>query len=516
LLTIAGNSGGPILRGSDLCAIGVHVYGGDFNTASILGRYGNPVQDYLAALDLPLANPGQINLVPVGNDHISQSDAATGTQAKEIVKLGDNVVTSVNGAKGTSSPEFWIFEGASEIFGMTKDLATTLGPLIAGPLGSVITPIIVTALKQAQQESQFDLETSLRRTLLANTTLLIAEQKNAKEEGWFDRVTDVFADNLGIGLKPIGSPVINLPFGAVMDAIKVADNVANKLVNDVASEVARALILCAQIPVLNMARSESSIDTGAPAASENEIAFLENLGQAVGGTKEEGWLGDVGRFIKNTTNDVANVVSDGAKIVGDNVNSAANTVKEGVTKGVDEAVDTAKKAAGFAGKVTETVNRTVNQAVDQTVDLASNVPVGGQLFGNLIRDGTRTPLQILDMVNKIAHVAKIESAVNEPEGMFDNLEGLIRKISQALILHTVVADQFLSAQMARPVAELKEEGFFDDVGDFFSNKKNIKVIGGAISSIGAIMPVVPIVGPILGLGMLGVGGVTTVVGLAVE
>jgi hypothetical protein len=487
LLTIVGNSGGPVLRGPDLCAIGIHVYGGDYNTASILGRYGNPVQDYLAAIDLPLANPDQINLVPVGNDHISQSDAATGTQAKEIVKLGDNVTTPINGANGTSSPEFWIFEGMSEIFDITKDLATTLGPLIAGPIGSVITPIIVTALKQAQPESQFDLETSLQRTLLANTTLLIAEQKNAKAEGWFDNVTDVFANNIGIVLKPIGSPAINLPFRAVMDAIKVADNIASKLVDDVAGEVARALILRAQIPVLNMASSESSIHNGAPAASENEIAFLENLAQAFGGPKEEGWLDDVGNFVRKTTNDVANVVSDGAKIVGNNVNSAANTV-----------------------------NRTVNKAVDQAVDLASSVPVGGKLFGNIIRGQARTPLQILDMVTKITQLAKTESAINETEGMFDELEGLIRKISQALILHTVVADQFLSAQMARPVAELKEEGFFDDVGDFFSNKKNIKVIGGAISSVGAVMPLVPVVGPILGLGMLGVGGVTTLVGLAVE
>ena len=100
--------------------------------------------------------------------------------------------------------------------------------------------------------------------------------------------------------------------------------------------------------------------------------------------------------------------------------------------------------------------------------------------------------------------------------MFDDLEGLIRKISQALILHTVVADQFLLAQIARTVAELKEVGFINDVGDFFSKKKNIKVIGGAISSVGAVMPLVPVVGPILGLGLLGVGGITTVIGLAVE
>lgn len=70
--------------------------------------------------------------------------------------------------------------------------------------------------------------------------------------------------------------------------------------------------------------------------------------------------------------------------------------------------------------------------------------------------------------------------------------------------------------MARPVAELKEGGFFAGVGGFFINKKNVKIIGTAISSVGAFMPVVLVVGSIVGLGMIGVGSVTTVVGLAVE
>lgn len=48
-----GNSGGPVLRRSDLCTIAAHVYGGDCNTASVLKRYGNPIQDYIAAFDFP-------------------------------------------------------------------------------------------------------------------------------------------------------------------------------------------------------------------------------------------------------------------------------------------------------------------------------------------------------------------------------------------------------------------------------------------------------------------------------
>lgn len=238
----------------------------------------------------------------------------------------------------------------------------------------------------------------MQRVLLTNTTLLIAEQKNAKEEGWFDGVTKLFEGRPKTGLNQIGTPVINLPFSAVMDALKITDEVANKLVNDVTGEVSRALVLCAKIPVLNMVRPEGSIGTGAPVASKNEIAFLENLAPAVGGPKEEGWFIDVGNLFKEAANNATTAVFDGVKIVGGAVDGAADTIKEGVTKGVDGALDAAQKATGF-------VNRTADKVVDKCVDLRSKVPVAGELFGTAIRGGTQNALLILDMVNKITQAA---------------------------------------------------------------------------------------------------------------
>ena len=70
-LKIAGNSGSPVLRESDLVSIGAHVYGGTFNSASVIGKYGNPYNDYLAAFNLPVPNDG-LNLIPVtGNTSIN-------------------------------------------------------------------------------------------------------------------------------------------------------------------------------------------------------------------------------------------------------------------------------------------------------------------------------------------------------------------------------------------------------------------------------------------------------------
>ena len=69
-LPCLGNSGSPVLRQHDLVSIGAHVYGGALNSASVIGKYGNPYQDYLAAFSLSLLDKA-LNLVPVtGNTSI--------------------------------------------------------------------------------------------------------------------------------------------------------------------------------------------------------------------------------------------------------------------------------------------------------------------------------------------------------------------------------------------------------------------------------------------------------------
>lgn len=318
-----------MLRGSDMCAIGVHVYGGDYNTASILGRYGNPVQDYLAALDLPLVNPGKINLVPVGNDCISQTDAATGTQTKEITKLGDNVVDSTN---NKTIPEFWAFDGFKEIFDVTVGIATTLGPVLGGPLGSVITPIIITAIQASRPGPAFDMDLSLQRAVLANTTLLIAEAKHSTEEGWFEDFTRTIGAPMISLLGPSGTiqnmvKPRTLPFNETMEALGVKPSEVTILLEDVAAELTRVFITSGRLT-----KSENVLNDDAVAVSKNEAAFLENFSRAIGNPKEESWLGDLGNMIQKTTNDAVNVVSDATRLVNDLESRAINTV---ITAGAD-------------------------------------------------------------------------------------------------------------------------------------------------------------------------------------
>ena len=54
-----------------MVALGAHVYGGSLNSASVIGKFGNPYQDYIAAFGLPVPNDS-LNLIPVtGNTAIS-------------------------------------------------------------------------------------------------------------------------------------------------------------------------------------------------------------------------------------------------------------------------------------------------------------------------------------------------------------------------------------------------------------------------------------------------------------
>ena len=58
LLTTIGSSGTPVLRRDDLVSIGTHAYGGSVNSASVIGKFGNPYADYIAAFDLPISQDG--------------------------------------------------------------------------------------------------------------------------------------------------------------------------------------------------------------------------------------------------------------------------------------------------------------------------------------------------------------------------------------------------------------------------------------------------------------------------
>jgi hypothetical protein len=522
-----------VLRGSDLVALGTHVYGGgDNNSASVLGRYGNPIQDYIGALEVPLASPGQINMVTVGNAYVSQENAATGPQTKEIAKLGENVVVHPSGTDASNKPEFWIFEGAEEVFKLATELAGALGTPVSGLIGTTIAPIIAQGLAEA---NNMDVSAALQRFALANKSLLMAESK-FQEEGFFDDLANAITGPLKI--MPIGGPVIRLPFEEIMKGINVVGGAADKLVNDVANEIARGIVLRAQsLQMQTKAESAMEVDGKQDSASANQRAFLEELAKAAkahkstqqssSGPQAEGWFDDAISGIVGVGNDIVNIggsVVDAAVNVGNTVADAGkgvgNTVVNGVVdaaNGVNEGLNivnnhvnkVANEVAGHiingANKLGDDVTRPFRPEgfFDDVVGFLGSSPVNGVINAlPFVLGPMGAPLAVIlpTAIKALQAESAFENAISEKAAAV--MEDL-RRLAQALILHNVLADKFLDKVMGRPVSELKAEGFFDDL---FSAQLHAGAgVAAAVAGVTAVAPMVGLPLLLCGVATAGIG-----------
>ncbi|KAH3952578.1 hypothetical protein HBH70_148410 [Parastagonospora nodorum] len=209
--------------------------------------------------------------------------------------------------------------------------------------------------------------------MLVNKTLLMAES-NFKEEGFFDDLAGAVTGALKI--MPIGSPVIGLPFQEIMKGINVVGDAADKLVNDVANEIARGILIRAQ-SVQMRARAESAMDVDGKqdSASANEKAFLEELARAAkahksaqsGGAQPDGWFDDAFNSIKDaagTVVDIGSSVVDTAVNVGKDVGNAVDNVGNRISNGIlDIASGVADDVGNGINGVAENLNNGANRII---------------------------------------------------------------------------------------------------------------------------------------------------------
>jgi hypothetical protein len=206
VLTFLGNSGSPVLRKKDNIAIGVHVYGGDLNSASVIGIHGNQFLDYAAAFDLepttikipgdgptktpgiqyvrvptsktPDVNQGVVNvakgpyshftpeegfLTSNGNTRLNgkTSDSTSNGTSGDLLGLnnrggltpGHKISQHFNGGASTEMDEegfFEFFKTAISVGAPILGNVARIGlPIAFGPLGGVIGALAGTALSKA-------------------------------------------------------------------------------------------------------------------------------------------------------------------------------------------------------------------------------------------------------------------------------------------------------------------------------------------------------------------------------
>ena len=187
-----------------MVSIGAHVYGGTTNSASVIGKYGNPYYDYIAAFGLSLPNDG-LQLIPVtGNPAISAPvPRGYGDQPLRSAAMKDSflgVKQPFGYQRGFSQTGFQhtTQDGTSRrrIGGATRELtdaeegwfgdilrtAATVGgailPVVGGPIGALAGTALNAAAKLAESteaEGMIDdptsQEGSMERAILAEATL---------------------------------------------------------------------------------------------------------------------------------------------------------------------------------------------------------------------------------------------------------------------------------------------------------------------------------------------------------
>lgn len=213
-----GNSGSPVLRKHDLVSIGAHVYGGVLNSASVIGKYGNPYEDYFAAFKATLPNDA-LNLVPVTGNQTLPAPVASGYGSNiSVIPQGQDrfvnkrrsTLTKIiqkGGLHQDQNPSIQSQPANAEeerFIALLEDVASSLPKglgIVGGPIGA-LAGFTLTASSQlttetTAAESVMDpsaiQEGSMERAILAEATLSAlqsAEFSPGLEESIFSDMKD--------------------------------------------------------------------------------------------------------------------------------------------------------------------------------------------------------------------------------------------------------------------------------------------------------------------------------------
>lgn len=237
-----GNSGSPVFRQEDLVSIGCHVYGGENNSASVIGSYGNPYGDYLAAFKLTLPPGYALHLVPVKKDEprplVStnslkrfSSISGGGTQSSRIAQPRRELSSQARRAPATplglNDPSLHS-EAEEGLFGdILKGVGSAL-PIFGGPIGTLAGVALNAAgsmLETTTAEGFSDTTTvpegAVERAILAEATLKVLQNTKLPE----DVEEGIFEDMKTAVMKALPTVRKTAPrvIGAMMEpALKMA------------------------------------------------------------------------------------------------------------------------------------------------------------------------------------------------------------------------------------------------------------------------------------------------------
>ncbi|KAH0555794.1 hypothetical protein GP486_006262 [Trichoglossum hirsutum] len=250
--TYGGNSGSPVFRKSDMRSIGVHVYGGDVNSASVIGVWGNTFEVFLSAFNLPAipaAGAPGVKSIPGLNFVSVPTSGAKKTVPGKIPNGG--AVNGHRGGAGESFGEHEDDEGFFDDFLSTVKKAINIGapiagsilqaglPIAFGPIGAPIGALAGVALRAAGKAAEFEMagesfssdvkldDGLVERAILGEAALagiLSMSKETLADESLFSHLKDIIKP-----LAPIIKTVAPKVIGTVTEpALRIALDALSK------------------------------------------------------------------------------------------------------------------------------------------------------------------------------------------------------------------------------------------------------------------------------------------------
>ena len=474
LTSIKGNSGSPVLRAHDLVSIGAHVYGGTINSASVIGKYGNPYQDYLAAFGLPLPNDA-LNLIPVTGNTAISAPVPSG--------YGSSIPTSMS-VTGSAICEVC---KSRKVEPRKNSHGQTLGPYQHQS-------------NQLQRRNQHQRQTSTMTKLIEHRgssqhrSLAVGNQRTEAEEEGFMDVLKTVASAIPTGLGLIGGG----PIGALAG---FALNTASKLAESGQAESTL------DTPALTEGSMERAILAEATLSALQSSELHPELEESIFSDMKDSVMKALPVIRKSAPRIMGAMMEPALKIALDslhNYNQKATSGAESFgatesepfrpavlyTSAIDQPGD--HRAEAFLGHVQSALQQNLQES---SIDSESEegffdiIKAGARFAGKGVLAAAKHGLPIL--VNALSGAEAYED--EPPSGPTSQLLA-----ADALAQRALVAEAALQAVMKLPPQELQEEGFFDWVG------KAVKTIAPVAMKVapviaGAIHPTVgKLVGGILG------------------
>ena len=421
------------------------MYGGAFNSASVIGKYGNPYEDYIAAFGLTLPNKA-LNLVPVTGNKAVSAPVPTGYGS------------SIPGSMSVTGPV---------ICDVCKTRKVENRPASQGQYASQ-TPVTPETQPRSQNQRRTPNMTKLvqnGRISQGQSRIVKSQLTEAEEEGFVDVLRTV-ASALPIGLGLIGGGPIGALAGFALNAASriTAESMAADGTMDT--------------PDMDEGSMERAILAEATLSALQSGGLRPDLEESIFSDMKDTVMKALPVIRKAAPHVMGAMMEPALKIAFDSLHKYNQKMASGAesfeatssepfrptvlyTSAIDQPAD--HQAEAFLGHLQASLQQNLQESAmdgdSEEEGFIDVIKAGARLAGKGVLAAAKHGLPILVDVLKRTNGA--EAFDDQPSsGQADRLLA-----AEPLAQRALVADAALQAVMKIPPQQLQEEGIFDFIGD---------------------------------------------------